>query len=298
MHQSSGKALLDEGYLAKPAEAPFGEVLVEEGVIGPEALRDALAEQAHEAQAGHWELLGDVLLRQRRITPLEIEATLQLQTELREARHFGEAPHVSVRSLFKRFVDVIGALVGLGLTLLALPFIAAAIWLEDRGPILFRQRRVGLHGRQFTILKFRTMVPGADRLKLSVACPNRRFFSPTRDVRITKVGRALRSSLLDELPQFWNVLVGDMSLVGTRPPTLDEVWRYDDRHWSRLRVRAGMTGMWQVSPDRHSANFEQVVAHDLDYLQNWSHTLDLLILVRTAWVAVRRITEVTRFLQR
>lgn len=296
MHHSALKAPYDEG--STITEVPLGEVLVQEGVIGPDVLRDALAEQAHEAQAGHWELLGDVLLRQRRVTPLEVEATLELQTELREARHFGEPVHVSVRSVLKRLIDVVGALVGLGLTLLVLPFVALAIWLEDRGPILFRQRRVGLHGRQFTILKFRTMVMGADRLKLSIACPNRRFFSPTRDVRITRVGRLLRSSLLDELPQFWNVLMGDMSLVGTRPPTLDEVWRYEDRHWSRLRVRAGMTGMWQVSEDRHSANFEQVVAHDLDYLEHWSHTLDLLIILNTAWTALRRVAEAARLVGR
>jgi lipopolysaccharide/colanic/teichoic acid biosynthesis glycosyltransferase len=271
------------------ATSPFGEVLLEEGLIDPDDLDAALGQQATEARAGHWELLGTVLVRGGRLTAEELEATLRLQSELRQVRHFGAPSHSSVHSLLKRAIDVCGALVGLGLTAVLLPFIAAAIALEDGGPVLFRQRRVTLHGRQFTIFKFRTMVRDADRLKPGVACANRRFFSPTRDARITRVGRVLRDTLLDELPQFWNVLRGEMSLVGTRPPTLDEVWRYDDRHWLRLGVRAGMTGMWQVSEGRHAQTFEEVVAHDLEYARRWSVALDALIICRTVWSAIRKV---------
>lgn len=271
------------------ATSLFGEVLLEEGLIEPRALEAVLVEQAGAARAGHWEMVGALLLRSGRLTQHELEATLRLQSELREVQHFGAPSHSSVHSVTKRVIDVLGALVGLALTALVWPFIALAIALEDGGPVLFRQRRVTLHGRQFTIFKFRTMVLDADRLKLRVACTNQRFFSPTKDERITRVGRFLRDTLLDELPQFWNVLRGDMSLVGTRPPTLDEVWRYDDRHWPRLGVRAGMTGMWQCSEGRHAQSFEQVVAHDLDYAKRWSVALDALIIFRTVWSAVRRV---------
>jgi lipopolysaccharide/colanic/teichoic acid biosynthesis glycosyltransferase len=267
------------------AQGSFGDVLLDAGLVDAAELRAALGEQAREATEGRWVLLGQVLLDWRLITPEQLEASLVTQALYRRNCHFKGAPHASVGSVIKRAVDITGALVGLGLTASAWPFIAGAISLEDGGPVLFRQSRVGLHGRQFGILKFRTMVPDADRRKPSVASDSVQFFSTRADRRITRVGRVLRKTLLDELPQFWNVLVGEMSLVGTRPPTLDEVWHYEEHHWQRLAVKAGMTGLWQASADRHASGFEDVVALDIEYAQRWSLGLDALIIVKTAMAA-------------
>jgi lipopolysaccharide/colanic/teichoic acid biosynthesis glycosyltransferase len=267
------------------AQGSFGDVLLDAGLVDATELRAALGEQAREAKQGRWVLLGQVLLGWRLITAEQLEESLVTQAMYQRSCHFKGPTHASVGSVVKRAVDITGALVGLGLTATALPFIAGAISLEDGGPVLFRQSRVGLHGRQFGILKFRTMVPDADRRKPSVASDSAQFFSTRADSRITRVGRVLRKTLLDELPQFWNVLVGEMSLVGTRPPTLDEVWHYEDHHWQRLAVKAGMTGLWQASADRHASGFEDVVALDLEYAQRWSLGLDVVIIVKTALAA-------------
>jgi lipopolysaccharide/colanic/teichoic acid biosynthesis glycosyltransferase len=277
--------------LQKPFEPPgsFGATLLEAGLIDLDELHSALSEQAREAKLGHWVLLGQVLLGWGLVTVDEIERSLITQATYQHANHFQGASHASVKSVAKRAVDIAGALVGLGLTASALPLIAGAIALEDGGPVLFRQSRVGLHGRQFGILKFRTMVPDADRRKLSVASTNTQFFSAAVDRRITRVGGVLRKTLIDELPQFWNVLVGEMSLVGTRPPTLDEVWHYEDRHWGRLAVKVGMTGLWQVSPDRHAKTFEDVVSLDREYDAKWSLALDVMIIVKTAFSAFEKL---------
>ena len=275
----------------QPPNAPgsFGELLVAAGVIDVEELRQALSEQAREAKRGHWVLLGQVLLAWELITPEQLEASLVTQSMYQQRTHFEGQTHPSVNSTLKRAVDVVGALVGLGVTASVLPLIAGAIKLEDGGPLFFRQTRVGLQGRQFGILKFRTMIPDADRRKLSVASESATFFGARSDNRITRVGRLLRKTLLDELPQFWNVLVGEMSLVGTRPPTLDEVWHYEDRHWSRLAVKGGMTGMWQATSDRHGKSFEEVVELDTEYAKRWSLGLDVLILVKTVLAAVQTV---------
>ena len=274
----------------RPArEHEFGEVLVDAGFIDERELASALAEQAQEAALGHWELLGGVLRRWNLVTEEQLETALLAQALEHQHLHFAGAPHSSVTSVLKRSMDIAGALVGLGLTAAVLPWVAGAISLEDGGPILFRQSRVGLHGRQFGILKFRTMIPDADCRKASIASDSPLFFSARDDRRITRVGSVLRKTLLDELPPFWNVLVGEMSLVGTRPPTLDEVWHYDERHWSRLGVKAGMTGMWQVCEDRHAKSFEDVVGLDLEYHQRWSLVLDAFIIARTALGALEKL---------
>jgi lipopolysaccharide/colanic/teichoic acid biosynthesis glycosyltransferase len=274
----------------RPArEHEFGEVLVDAGFIDERELASALDEQAQEAALGHWELLGSVLMRWHLITEEQLETSLLAQAIEHQHLHFAGTPHSSVTSVLKRSMDIAGALVGLGLTAAVLPWVAGAISLEDGGPILFRQSRVGLHGRQFGILKFRTMIPDADCRKASIESDSPLFFSAKVDRRITRVGSVLRKTLLDELPQFWNVLVGEMSLVGTRPPTLDEVWHYDERHWSRLGVKAGMTGMWQVCEDRHAKSFEDVVGLDLEYHRRWSLVLDVFIIARTALGALEKL---------
>ena len=199
-------------------------------------------------------------------------------------------PHISTRSAFKRTVDIAGALVGLSiLSVLLLP-IAIAIRLDSRGPIFYSQQRFGLQGRPFRLWKFRSMVSNADDLRASIVtnarCPL--MFKRLDDPRITRVVQFLRKTSLDEFPQFWNVLVGDMSLVGTRPPIEEEVVRYSDYHWQRLDVRPGLTGQWQVSGRSKIEDFEAVVALDLYYQQRWSRRYDLVILIRTVGIVLSK----------
>jgi lipopolysaccharide/colanic/teichoic acid biosynthesis glycosyltransferase len=150
-------------------------------------------------------------------------------------------------------------------------------------PVLFRQRRVGLHGREFEILKFRTMVRDAEARLVDLNHRNEirgPAFKVSADPRVTRLGRWLRRSSLDELPQLWNVLRGDMSLVGPRPPLPDEVARYDVWHRRRLAMKPGITGLWQVSA-RRADDFNRWVTIDLDYIDRWSLWLDVKILART-----------------
>ena len=190
--------------------------------------------------------------------------------------------HPSVRYWPKRALDIVGALVGLAITLLLLPFIALAIRLESRGPVLFGQVRMGWMGRRFRLWKFRSMVVNAESLRDQVRNEaSGAFFKNANDPRITRVGRFLRRTSLDELPQFWNVLTGDMSLVGTRPPTADEVDRYAVPNWQRLDVRPGMTGEWQVNGRSRVLDFEDVIRLDLRYQENWSLAYDVKLILKT-----------------
>lgn len=193
-----------------------------------------------------------------------------------------EAPHRSAVCAIKRTLDLIGSLVGLLiLSLLFLP-IAIAIKLDSPGSVLYRQQRFGLQGKPFTIIKFRSMVEHADALKAEVQNEaSGLIFKNKQDPRVTRVGRFLRKTSLDELPQFWNVLRGEMSLVGTRPPTRDEVSRYQVHHWQRLQVKPGLTGEWQVYGRSAVKDFEQVLDLDLRYQQRWTPLYDLAIIWRT-----------------
>jgi anti-anti-sigma factor len=190
--------------------------------------------------------------------------------------------HPSVRSLPKRLLDIVGGLVGLGITLVLFPFLALAIRLDSPGPILFAQVRLGWMGRPFRLWKLRSMVVNAEALRDSVTNEaTGAFFKNANDPRITRVGRFLRRTSLDELPQFWNVLIGDMSLVGTRPPTPDEVERYAVPNWQRLDVRPGLTGEWQVNGRSRVIDFEDVIRLDLRYQQNWSFGYDIRLILQT-----------------
>jgi lipopolysaccharide/colanic/teichoic acid biosynthesis glycosyltransferase len=182
-------------------------------------------------------------------------------------------------------MDIVGAVVGLGITaVLAVP-IVIAIKLEDGGPIFFKQVRCSWMGKRFQIWKFRSMVTDAEarkaQVKNEVEGP---LFKNENDPRITKVGRLLRRTSLDELPQFWNVLQGDMSLVGTRPPTPDEIEQYKVPEWQRLDVKPGMTGEWQVNGRSTVKKFEDVIRMDLDYQKNWSLMYDVQLIVKTILV--------------
>jgi anti-anti-sigma factor len=190
--------------------------------------------------------------------------------------------HPSVRSGIKRCLDVGGALVGLGITAVLFLPIALAIRLDSPGPILFSQMRCGWMGRHFRIWKFRSMVSNAEKLKASVVNQAQgAFFKNENDPRITRVGRILRKTSLDELPQFWNVLIGDMSLIGTRPATPDEVRRYAIPSWQRFDVRPGLSGEWQVSGRSSIRDFEDVIRLDLRYQEKWSLGYDLKLILRT-----------------
>ena len=183
----------------------------------------------------------------------------------------------------KRVLDILGS--GIGLLLLSPLLIGTAIVLRVRegSPILFRQTRVGLHGRPFSIYKFRTMVQGAEEQLDEVQHLNERSsvtFKAKDDPRITPVGRWLRRTSIDELPQLWNVLTGSMSLVGPRPPLPNEVAEYDIWHRRRLSMKPGITGLWQVEA-RHEPDFDRWVEHDLIYIDGWSIWLDLKILAKT-----------------
>ncbi|MGK7933774.1 MAG: anti-sigma factor antagonist [Microcystaceae cyanobacterium] len=197
--------------------------------------------------------------------------------------------HPSVRCKFKRLLDIVGSLVGLGITGVLLIPIVIAIKTDSPGPIFFSQTRCGWLGKQFKIIKFRSMCTDAEALKHTV--PNvakGAIFKNPQDPRITKVGRFLRRTSLDELPQFWNVLMGEMSLVGTRPPTPDEVERYEVPQWQRLNVKPGMTGEWQVYGRSQVKNFEEVIELDLRYQENWSLWYDLQLIFKTILIVFNK----------
>jgi exopolysaccharide biosynthesis polyprenyl glycosylphosphotransferase len=183
----------------------------------------------------------------------------------------------------KRLIDIVGAAVGLIVLSPVMLGTALTVRLRDGPPVLFRQTRVGLHGRHFTIIKFRTMAPDAEGRLHEVAHLNERSgaaFKATNDPRLTRLGRTLRKTSIDELPQLWNVLKGEMSLVGPRPPLPSEVIEYDIWHRRRLSMKPGITGLWQVEM-RHEPSFDRWVELDLNYIDRWTLWLDLRILLRT-----------------
>lgn len=193
--------------------------------------------------------------------------------------------HPSAVCRLKRSLDIVGAALGLVITSLLFPFIALAIRLEGPGPILYRQMRCGLRGQVFAIWKFRSMVADAEKLQhLVTNQAEGNMFKNANDPRITRVGLVLRRMSLDEFPQFWNVLVGQMSLVGTRPPTVSEVMQYRRHHWDRLKVKPGITGEWQVHGRSCVLDFEAVVALDLKYQRKWSVLYDILLITQTLGV--------------
>ncbi len=193
--------------------------------------------------------------------------------------------------LYKRLLDLAGGLVGVVILLIIYPFVALAIKLDSAGPVLFVQPRKGKHGRVFNLYKFRTMYANAEEMKKELMARNEMngaMFKMQDDPRITRVGRWLRSTSLDEFPQFINVLKGEMSLVGTRPPTVDEVGEYELRHLKRIASKPGITGLWQVSGRNKINDFEEVVKLDCRYLDNWRFSDDINILFKTLWVVLQR----------
>ena len=208
---------------------------------------------------------------------------------------------VSSQELFlKRAMDILGSAVGLVVTGIALIFVAPLVYMADPGPIFFRQKRIGEGGKVFDCYKIRSMYTDAEERKKELMEKNQMtgyMFKMDNDPRVIGsgadgtrhgIGWFIRSFSIDELPQFWNVMKGDMSLVGTRPPTV-EVWEhYDMHHRVRMRVRPGITGLWQVSGRNEITDFEEVVRLDQKYIKTWSIWLDIKILLKTVVVVIRR----------
>lgn len=192
----------------------------------------------------------------------------------------------------KRMIDIAGALVGLAVTLLVGMVLAPFLLLESPGPLIFCQKRVGVNGRVFDFYKFRSMYADAEARKKELMEQNEvkgLMFKMKDDPRITKVGAFIRKTSIDELPQFWNVLKGDMSLVGTRPPTLDEYQQYSYYQKRRISFRPGITGLWQISGRSDIKDFDEVVKLDLEYIDNWSLVMDFKIIFKTIVVVFRGI---------
>ena len=213
--------------------------------------------------------------------------------------------YITGRDLFlKRVMDIAGGLIGSLVTLLLIPPVGLAIFLSDPGPIFFSQTRIGENGKKFQMYKFRSMYKDAEARKKQVAKESGQedhlMFKLEHDPRIIGqkerpdgtwkkgVGGWIRDLSLDEFPQFFNVLKGDMSLVGTRPPTVDEWRQYEPFHRARMSTRPGITGLWQVSGRSKIRDFDTVVRLDREYIENWSLKQDIYILFKTVWVVLLR----------
>jgi lipopolysaccharide/colanic/teichoic acid biosynthesis glycosyltransferase len=195
---------------------------------------------------------------------------------------------LNTNDVIKRAMDILFS----GCSLIALSplflILAVLIRLQSYGPVLYRSLRAGKNGRPFTCYKFRTMVEGADQKQASLRCKNERVgatFKMVNDPRVTSVGRFLRRYSLDELPQLWNVLRGDMSLVGPRPHPLQDVQRYEPSDFQRLEITPGLTGLWQVTA-RRDPSFRRNIALDLEYIERRNFWMDLSILYRTVFAII------------
>lgn len=190
----------------------------------------------------------------------------------------------------KRLMDIVGSFFGLILTGILFLIFAPVIYIQSPGPVFFSQQRIGKNGRRFRIYKFRSMYMDAEERKKDLMEQNKMnglMFKMDNDPRIIPIGKFIRKFSIDEFPQFWNVLKGDMSLVGTRPPTLDEFEQYDPHHKVRLSIKPGLTGMWQVSGRSDITDFEEIVKLDNKYIKEWCLRLDLKILWMTVWAVLR-----------
>lgn len=190
----------------------------------------------------------------------------------------------------KRLIDIAGGLVGMVFTVIFTIIFGPIIKLQSPGPVFYSSIRIGKGGRRFTFYKFRTMISDADKMQESLQANNKMqgaMFKMENDPRIIPIGRFMRKYSIDEFPQFWNVLKGDMSLVGTRPPTEKEFEQYERHHKARLGIKPGLTGMWQSNGRNKITDFEKVVQLDTEYIMNWSLGLDFAILIRTVGIVLK-----------
>ena len=226
-------------------------------------------------------------------------AALEFVTNSEKAiQRFGNSSVVNFLTTFyrssdvalKRMIDIIGSLFGLVICGIVSIFLVPLIK-KDGGPAIFAQDRVGRNGRIFKFYKFRSMRVDAEEIKKDLMSQNQMqggMFKIENDPRVTKIGYFIRKTSLDELPQFWNVLKGDMSLVGTRPPTLDEYMKYTPEQKRRLSFKPGITGLWQISGRSNITNFDDVVKLDVTYLDGWTIWKDIEILLKTIKVVVMK----------
>ncbi|EGP68761.1 exopolysaccharide biosynthesis polyprenyl glycosylphosphotransferase [Streptococcus mitis SK1073] len=224
-------------------------------------------------------------------------AALEFVTNSEKAiQRFGNSSVVNFSTTFyrssdvalKRMIDIIGSLFGLVIYGIVSIFLVPLIK-KDGGPAIFAQDRVGRNGRIFKFYKFRSMRVDAEEIKKDLMSQNQMqggMFKIENDPRVTKIGYFIRKTSLDELPQFWNVLKGDMSLVGTRPPTLDEYMKYTPEQKRRLSFKPGITGLWQISGRSNITNFDDVVKLDVAYLDGWTIWKDIEILIKTVKVVL------------
>ena len=203
--------------------------------------------------------------------------------------HFQQTPGDPFSLVIKRLFDIIFSIILMVLFFIPSVIIAAVIKLTSKGPIFFKQKRIGWHGRVFTMYKLRSMVVDAEKLKKDLKDQNQLsgpIFKLSNDPRITKVGKIIRKFSLDEVPQLYNILLGDMSLVGPRPPVPSEVKLYESYERRRLSLRPGLTGLWQTSGRNSISDFKKVLELDLKYIDNWSLWLDTKILLKTIPVVI------------
>jgi exopolysaccharide biosynthesis polyprenyl glycosylphosphotransferase len=225
------------------------------------------------------DIFGNINLKEKTINELAGHNVVTFSTKLFDTRH----------AIIKRALDIAGGLVGCVLLLVLTILLVPIIKLESAGPVFFKQTRIGKNGRKFKIYKFRSMYKDAEQRKKELMEKNEMkglMFKLSDDPRITKVGKFIRKTSLDEFPQFINVLKGDMSLVGTRPPTEDEFLQYESAHKRRLMLKPGLTGLWQVSGRSDINDFDEVVRMDLEYIDNWSVRMDVKLLFKTVGIVV------------
>lgn len=228
-----------------------------------------------------------------RITESLVKLTNAFKTEIADEKFltFTNIPHNQYQLAIKKVMDVIVSLIVIVLSTPVFILIALAIKFDSKGPVIFRQARVGLRGRPFDLYKFRTMVQNAEEIKKQLHGKNEvdgPVFKIRNDPRVTKIGKFLRRSGLDELPQLFNVLKGEMSLIGPRPPLQSETQQYKRWQLRRLSVKPGLSCFWQIKPERNSIRFDKWMELDLAYIDNWSIRLDLMILFKTIGTVFKR----------
>ena len=202
---------------------------------------------------------------------------------------FAAATYSTGALVAKRVADIFVSIIGCIITLILMAIVAIPLKKDSPGPLIFKQQRVGKNGRIFNIYKIRSMYVDAEERKAELEKENKidgLMFKVDDDPRVTKVGKFIRKYSIDEFPQFFNVLKGDMSLVGTRPPTISEFEQYESRHKRRLSMKPGITGMWQVNGRSEITDFEEVVKLDCQYIDEWSIGLDIKILLKTVYVVL------------
>lgn len=259
---------------------PFDEVFINTPSISQNDLEDIIIGFEEMGVTTHYNL--------------ELPAITKAKTQVEKFMGYSVVTYTmnmtSYKRLFiKRVIDVAGAIVGLIIMGVITVFLAPAIKLDSKGPVFFSQTRVGKNGRRFKIYKFRSMYIDAEERKKELEAQNEMkglMFKMEDDPRVTRVGKFIRKTSLDEFPQFINVLKGDMSLVGTRPPTEAEFEQYNEHYRRRLSMTPGLTGLWQISGRSDIEDFDEVVKLDLQYIDNWSLTEDFKILFKTIGVVL------------